>query len=101
MVDVSRKLKAVREELSRFQQTVHLKQQERQKLQGEMQAMEQRIREVSAMERELRLKKSLIGRLDIELSQLNTQKVRLEREIPAIEREFQLMEQQRKFGSGL
>ena len=101
MLNVSLKLKKVRDELARFDQNIHAKLLERQKLQEEILGSEREINRIRTLEQEMRLKKSLLGRIDIELSRFKIQKMRLEREIPLMEREFKRMEQASRFGKGL
>ena len=98
MPDIARRLKKTREELSRFQQQFHAKQLEREKLVQEVEKAEQEIRRIRSLERELRMKRSLLGRLDIELKRIYSQKVRLAREIPSFEREFQKIDRERRIG---
>ncbi len=98
MVDVSRHLKRVRDELARFQQDLHAKTLEREKMMEEVRLAEQQIQQIHLLELELRKKRSLLGRMDIEIAHLTGQKKRLEREIPNMEREFQKMEMERTFG---
>ena len=101
MPDISRRFKKARDELSKFQQKFRSKQLEREKLAEEIELAESKIREVRLLERELRMQRSLLGRIDIELRRLNMDKKRLEREIPSMEREFQRMERERKFGRSI
>ena len=101
MPDISRRFKKARDELSKFQQNLRSKQLEREKLAEEIELTESKIREVRRLERELRLKRSLLGRIDIELRRLHMDRNRLEREIPSIEREFQRMERERRFGRSI
>lgn len=98
MPDIARNLKRVREELSRFQETIRTKMLEREKLQQEIEKMGQEIQQIRTLEREIILKRSLLGRLDMDLTRLSMQKKRLEREIPALEYELGKMERERRFG---
>lgn len=100
MLNVSLKLKKVRDEIVRFDQNIHAKLLERQKLQEEILGIEEQVRRIRVLEQGMRLKKSLLGRLDIELARLKNQKIRLEREIPLMEREFKRMEKAGRFGKG-
>ena len=97
-MDAARQLKRARENISRFQETIHAKTLERGKLQEEIQSIEAKLREIRAFEHDLVLKRSLLGRLDLELTRMRMQKLRLEREIPQAEREFQTFERERRFG---
>jgi len=101
MPDISRRFKKARDELSKFQQKFRSKRLEREKLAEEIELAEGKIREIRRLERELRLKRSLLGRIDIELRRLSLDKKRLDREIPHIEREFQRMERERRFGRSI
>lgn len=101
MPDITRNLKRVRDELSRFQETIHAKMLEREKLQLELQEMSRKIQEIRTLEREMILKRSLLGRLDMDLTRLSMQKKRLEREIPSLEYELEKMEKERRFGPKL
>lgn len=98
MSDIARRLKKAREEISRFEQSIHTKILEREKLQEEIRVSERQIQEIRRLELELRLKRSLLGRLDIEITRLNFEQKRLQREIPGVEREFQKIEMERRFG---
>lgn len=98
MPDVTRHFRKAREELSRFQQQLHAKQLEREKLAKEIGDAETQIRQIRTLERETRMKRSLLGRLDLEINRLNAQKKRIDREAPAFEREFEKMKQERRFG---
>jgi hypothetical protein len=100
MINVSLKLKKVRDEIVRFDQNIHAKLLARQKLQEEIRGIEEQVSRIRVLEQGMRLKKSLLGRLDIELARLKNQKIRLEREIPLMEREFKRMEQAGRFGKG-
>lgn len=97
-MDAARQLKTARETIARFQETIHGKTLERGKLQVELQEIEARLREIRSVERDLILKRSLLGRLDLELTRLRMQKLRLEREIPQAEQEFQSVVRERRFG---
>ena len=96
-MDVIQRMKKAREELTKFQSTVHTKKLEREKLQEEIQEDEGKVREIRAIERDLRLKRSRLGRLDAEVSRLDRQKIRLEREIPNMAGELRRMEQGGRF----
>lgn len=96
-MDAARGLKKARENISRFQETIHEKTLARGKLQAEVQEIEARLREIRALEHDLVLKRSLLGRIDLELTRLRMQKLRLDREIPQTEREFQRTEREGRF----
>ncbi len=97
-MDAARQLKAARENINRFEGSLHTKTLERAKLQGEVQDIEAKLREIRALERDLALKRSLLGRLDLELTRLRMQKLRLGREIPQAERDLQRVERRGRFG---
>lgn len=97
-LDAAYGLKKARENISRFQETIHQKMLERGKLQEEVREIEARLREIRALEHDIVLKRSLLGRLDLELTRLRMQKLRLEREIPQTERELEGIERERRFG---
>jgi len=97
-VDISRRLKKTRQEIAKFQQNIHSRMLEQEKIGEEIRSLEKQLRETKAIEREVRLKRSLLGRISIDLRSLDMQKKRLEREIPSIEMEFQKMQRALRFG---
>ncbi|MBI1888511.1 MAG: hypothetical protein HYS15_01050 [Candidatus Spechtbacteria bacterium] len=99
-MDAARELKKAREEITKFEETIHGKILERQKLEQEIKTIGEKTLEAQSLARELSLKRSLLGRLDLDLTRLRMQKMRLEREIPLIEREFQRMEREKRVGGG-
>lgn len=99
-MDAARELKKAREEITKFDATIHAKILEREKLNQEITAIDQKTSEARSLTRELSLKRSLLGRLDLDLTRLRMQKMRLEREIPLIEREFSRMEREKRVGGG-
>lgn len=96
-MDVALRLRKAREELVRFEQDVHEKMLARQKITEQVQEAERKLREIRALEVDMRLARSRLGRLDIELARLNMQKKRLEREVPNIESELRKIDTERKF----
>lgn len=83
----------------KFQQGIHAKMAEQDKIVKEIQDIERKIGEAKALERELSLKRSIHVRIGIELARLNAQKKRLEREVPNIEYEIQKMKSAARFGT--
>ncbi|MFY9457378.1 MAG: hypothetical protein WAP23_00375 [Candidatus Spechtbacterales bacterium] len=98
MVDVVFRLKKTREELSRFQKQMHDKTLDREKMRADIRALEEQISRIRVLEQELRIKKSLLGRFDMELNRFNTQKERLEREVLPMEQELRKIDQERRLG---
>lgn len=96
-MDAAYGLKKAREDITRFQENIHAKTLERGKLQREITEIEGRLHEIRTLERDLVLKRSLLSRLDLELTRLRMQKLRLDREIPQTEREFQRAEREGRF----
>lgn len=96
-MDVALRMKKAREELTKFQSTVHTKKLEREKLQEEIQEDEARVREIRTIERDLRLKRSRLGRLDGDVNRLDREMVRLSREIPNMAGELRRMGQGGRF----
>lgn len=101
MVDISRRIKKSRVELKKFQHTLHAKQVDREKLIEDIKIMEEHIRQMHIMQRNLRIKKSLLGRTDIDLRRLNIQRKRLERIIPGLEYDLKRLDLRRRFGRRL
>lgn len=99
-MDAVRELKKAREAIVKFDANIHAKILEREKLDQEIKSIDQQTLEARSLERELSLKRSLLGRLDMELTRLRMQKMRLSREIPLIEREFERMEKEKRVGGG-
>jgi len=97
-MDIARRLKQTREEIVKFQQSIHAKILEQDKVTQEIQEIEKKIREAKALEREMSLKRSIHSRIGIELTRLNSQKRRLEQEIPNMEYEIQKMKSADRFG---
>jgi len=81
-MDVTQQMRKARGELEKFQSSIRTKKLEREKLQAEIQEDEGKIREIRAIERDMRLKRSRLGRLDAEIVRLDGQQKRLAREIP-------------------
>jgi len=97
-MDIARRLKQTREEIIKFQQSIRAKTLEQEKISEEIKDIERKISDIKMLERDLSLKRSIHARIGIELTRLDMQKKRLEREIPNTEYEMKKMQNAERFG---
>ena len=93
-MDVTQQMKAAGQKLAKFKGDVRGKKLEREKLHAEIQEGERKINEIRTIEREMRLKRSSLVRLDTEISRLDREAKRLTREIPNMANALREMEKE-------
>ena len=94
-MDVTQQMKAAGQKLAKFRGDIRGKKLEREKLQTEIQESERGIDEIRKIEREMRLKRSSLVRLDRDISRLDREEKRLTREIPNMANALREMEKER------
>lgn len=97
-MDIGFRFKKAREELGKFQMKIREKMGRRVELEKEIQDLESKIQNFSLLEMELRKKRLLLLRNEMETKRLLSEKARLQREIPYLQSELRKLELERRFG---
>ena len=98
MVDISYQFKKSKEELSKFQRRLYEKMAERDKLKDEILAARAKAEELKTLDIEMEKKNTQLLHVEMELRRMQSEKMRLLREVPHLEHEIRRIELERKFG---